>query len=86
MKIGDKLYNEHFREMVITALICGLNHPIEWFEYYARGIAEPDKRLSEIDEFCDLAIKDLYSSEFCVSIKDVTIEMCNNWINKHYKQ
>ena len=86
MEINDTIYNKHFRLMILQALCCGLNHPVEWIENYDRVIGEKDENINEIEEFCDLTIKELYASMFCINIEKVTMQMCNNWINTYYKQ
>lgn len=59
MNIGDTTYNNHFRHMLLDALVCGLDHPVEWVENYSRGTCIPDDKVQEVEEFCDLVIKEL---------------------------
>jgi hypothetical protein len=86
MQVGDVKYNEHFRQMVLEAVSAGLEHPVEWFTSYDRGIAVSHESLTEISEFCDLAAKELYACSYCIKQKDVTMINVNHWVDKHYKQ
>lgn len=84
MKIGDELYNKHFRQMVLDGILCGLYHPIEMVENYGRGIGQDYSKIQEIDQFCYFAIKEFYATIYLLEVKDVTIEMCNEWTKEFY--
>lgn len=86
MKIGDEVYNKHFRDMVLEAQCCGLSHPVEWVEGYSRGVGIRYEDIPEIEAFCNLAIKDLYAMTWCVDLDKVSMDDCNNWIDNHYNQ
>lgn len=91
MIIGDEKYNELFRHMIIDAMAQGFTHPVEWVENYSRGICQPYSKLDEIDEFCNLAIKELcFWDRYCdrsnFSIDNITQEMINDWKKHHYGQ
>lgn len=91
MKIGDIKYNYYFRQMILDAFSQGLRHPVEWICGFDRGIGLSHKSFDELNEFCDLAIKELYFWNCCSdghkkSIDEVTTDECNNWIDRHYKK
>lgn len=82
---GDVRYNNHFRHMVLAGVCCGLQHPIEWVTNYDRGIGEAHEMLPEISRFCTLVLMELYSTEYCIEVDEVTIEMVNKWVDDYYK-
>ncbi|MEK6881591.1 MAG: hypothetical protein AABY22_18355 [Nanoarchaeota archaeon] len=84
MVIGGITYNNHFRHMILSGLLAGLTHPIEFIVNYEKGIGEKRENMYEIEKFCSLAIRKFYSVMFCDELEDITEEMCLKWVNTYY--
>lgn len=84
MKIGDDVYNNHFRHMILSGYLCGLFHPIEYVENYSRGIGEKYTDLQEIEHFCYFAIKEFYSIDHNCEPEEVTVQMVKDWTEEFY--
>ena len=82
MALDKEKYNEHFHAMVIEAICCGLQHPIEWVESYSRAIAKPYDELDEIEEFCWQARREVFEMMNPREPKDD--KEVTDWFNAYY--
>lgn len=77
-------YKQHFYSMVMSAIVCGLRHPVEWVANYERAIGQRYTDIPEIQEFCDQALRELFS---CVHLRPAeNKEEIELWFNAHYNQ
>lgn len=80
----DRLrYLEHFHDMVLGGIICGLPSPQEWLLSYARGIGRPAEAVAEMEGFLSQAEKELCGADFCL-VGDPTEEELKEWFDKKY--
>ena len=73
-----------FKDIVLSGLCCGLEHPIEWCVNLGRDMSIPYDKISERDQLIYECLREFFEAEHLR--KPANDEEVREWVERFYKR